>query len=284
VPAGPATTPSADRVLTLPAGRRLGWAEWGDPHGRPVLLLHRSPGSRLFDPDAAATAAAGVRLLTLDRPGYGATDPVPVPTRAALAADVVAFVDALGLDSLALAGWSAGGQFALAAVPLLGARLRSLALLATPAPDEAVPWWPDQVRPVVELARRDPGTAATVLREPFSAFTDPLAAATADPAEADAEVRARPGVLDAIVGMMREAVRQGPSGVVSDAVAGMDAAELPLAVGGVPVHLWYGERDLIDPRHGRWYAAELPGAELHLLPDAGHLLPVTHWAEILRST
>jgi pimeloyl-ACP methyl ester carboxylesterase len=280
---------------TLPSGRKLAWSEWGVPDGRPVLLMHRTPGSRLFDPDATATAAAGVRLLTLDRPGYGRTDPVHAPTRAAIAADVAAFVAALGLDDLALVGWSAGGQFALAAAPLLGARMRSLTLLATPAPDDAVPWWPDEVRPIVPLARRDPAAAAAALREPFAAFVDPEAAATADPSEADALVRSRPGVLPALVEMMREAVRQGTAGAVSDAVAGMDAmdaAELPLAAGGadagsadgVPVRLWYGEEDPIDPRHGHWYAGRLPGAELRLLPGAGHLLPITHWAQILRAT
>ena len=38
----------------------------------PLLLVHGAPGSRLLCPDEDATAVAGVRLLTVDRPGYGA--------------------------------------------------------------------------------------------------------------------------------------------------------------------------------------------------------------------
>jgi pimeloyl-ACP methyl ester carboxylesterase len=41
-----------------------------------VLLCHSAPGSGSFDPDPAATAAAGVRLIAVDRPGYGGSAPV----------------------------------------------------------------------------------------------------------------------------------------------------------------------------------------------------------------
>jgi pimeloyl-ACP methyl ester carboxylesterase len=50
MPTPPSTSPRADLTLDLPSGRTLAYAEWGDPAGKPVLLLHRSPGSRLFDP------------------------------------------------------------------------------------------------------------------------------------------------------------------------------------------------------------------------------------------
>jgi pimeloyl-ACP methyl ester carboxylesterase len=138
-----------DHTLPLPDGRGLGWAEWGRPDGPPVLLLHCSPGSRLLDPDPDATRAAGVTLLTMDRPGYGRTDPVVDPRRALVAGDVEALVDALGLGYVTVMGWSGGGYFAVEAAARLGGRVRSLSLLATPAPDEEIPWVPDQFRPLM---------------------------------------------------------------------------------------------------------------------------------------
>jgi len=52
----------------------------GDPAGAPVLYLHGTPDSRLSrHPDDGLAAAAGARLLALDRPGYGATSPLPAP-------------------------------------------------------------------------------------------------------------------------------------------------------------------------------------------------------------
>jgi hypothetical protein len=63
--------PPVDRVIRLADGRALASAEWGDPHGRPVHLFHGRPGSRLPCPDEDTTRTEGVRLVTVDRPGYG---------------------------------------------------------------------------------------------------------------------------------------------------------------------------------------------------------------------
>jgi pimeloyl-ACP methyl ester carboxylesterase len=57
-------------------------------------LMHRSPGSRLFDPGPDATDE--VRLITVDRPGYGGTHPVAEPSFAAVAQDLSALAEALG--------------------------------------------------------------------------------------------------------------------------------------------------------------------------------------------
>src|SRR3954449_12040371 len=49
----------------------------GAPADAPVVLMcHAAPGSGSFDPDPEVTAAAGIRLIEVDRPGYGGSDPV----------------------------------------------------------------------------------------------------------------------------------------------------------------------------------------------------------------
>ena len=73
----PTATPRVDRVVALRDGRRVAYAEWGRTDGRPVVLLHGMPGSRLLCPDAEATVRAGVRLITIDRPCYGLSSPNP---------------------------------------------------------------------------------------------------------------------------------------------------------------------------------------------------------------
>jgi pimeloyl-ACP methyl ester carboxylesterase len=98
----PSTTPTGDHTLTRPDGRRVAWSEWGNGKGPPVLLLHRNPGSRLLDPDSAATTASAVHLITIDRPGYGGTDPAADPTPEAVSSDVVWMVDVLRLPEVAL--------------------------------------------------------------------------------------------------------------------------------------------------------------------------------------
>lgn len=65
-------------LLSLPGGRRIAYAEWGDPDGTPPFFFHGGPGSRLQRPGEETTAARGVRLITVDRPpGYGLSDPQP---------------------------------------------------------------------------------------------------------------------------------------------------------------------------------------------------------------
>ena len=70
--------------ITVPDGRTVAF-DLAGPDGGPVVVLHHSaPGSRRFDPDPTATSAAGVRLVTIDRAGYGRSDPLSagtVPTR-----------------------------------------------------------------------------------------------------------------------------------------------------------------------------------------------------------
>jgi pimeloyl-ACP methyl ester carboxylesterase len=250
--------------------------------GPPVLLLHRSPGSRLFDPDPAATATAGIRLLTVDRPGYGGTDPVTDPRRAAVAADVAALADALDLDELALLGWSGGGQFAIEVAKTLGSRVRSVSLLATPAPDEEVPWLAEEFRQMLRGLADDPVGAAVAIARAGQWFADnPDAVVAADPSEADEEVRGRPGVTEALTVMMREGARQGATGLAFDAVAGSRRDPFPFAEITSPVYLWYGDADPIGAEHGRWFASHFEEATMTVLPGAGHLLPITHWAAIL---
>jgi pimeloyl-ACP methyl ester carboxylesterase len=277
-----ATTPIGDHTLTRADGRRVAWSEWGGAEGRPGLLLHRNPGSRLFDPDWAATAAAEVRLITIDRPGYGGTDPVADPTPAAASSDIVEVVGELGLDQLALIGWSGGGLFALDAAVSLGTRLRSLSLVCTPAPDDAIPWVPDNFRPLVEAVPADPRGALASLTEACAFYADdPDAVVASDPGPADAEVRSRAGVTEALAAMMREGARQGAIGMASDIVAASRGDPLPVDTIRTPVRLWYGDADWIGPEHGHWYEGQFADAQLTLVPGAGHLLPLTNWRRIL---
>jgi pimeloyl-ACP methyl ester carboxylesterase len=46
-------------------GRRLAYAEFGDPGGRPVILGHGSAESCLVEVEPAWTAAQGVRVIAL---------------------------------------------------------------------------------------------------------------------------------------------------------------------------------------------------------------------------
>src|SRR5215203_315495 len=105
-----------DRKLSTAGGRRLGIAELGDPDGTPVLWCHGGPGSRLeplwLDDPAAR---AGVRLIGVDRPGYGMSDALPGRSISDGVTDMIVVADALSIDRFATVGCSTGGSYALAA-------------------------------------------------------------------------------------------------------------------------------------------------------------------------
>src|SRR5262249_53252312 len=107
--------PAPTGAITLGDGRWLSYDDVGDLSGAPVVYLHGCPDCRLTrHPDDGAAARAGVRLIAVDRPGYGSSDEDEGADENALALDVIALADALGIERFAVFGWSAGGPGALA--------------------------------------------------------------------------------------------------------------------------------------------------------------------------
>jgi len=64
--------------MVLRDGRRLAWREYGLADGFPIVFSHGNLNSRLFAPSwdmtDAITKKTGVRLIAVDRPGYGDSD------------------------------------------------------------------------------------------------------------------------------------------------------------------------------------------------------------------
>ena len=117
-------------------GRRLTWAEYGDPDGEVVFYFSGGDSSRLEGRclDAAAQSL-GVRVIAPDRPGFGGSDPVPDRTLGDWADDVAALADAVEARAFSVVGLSGGGPHALATAWALPTRVRSVVVVASaPAP------------------------------------------------------------------------------------------------------------------------------------------------------
>jgi pimeloyl-ACP methyl ester carboxylesterase len=279
--------PRADETITLADGRTLAYCEWGSPTGHPVMLVHGAPGSRLLCPDEDATMAAGVRLLTVDRPGYGASDPRPDPSLLGWADDVEALADRLGLDRFAVVGWSAGGGYALACAARMPERISAVGLACCEGPYDLVPgaWQEDltpEERTLFELIRRDPMAAHGAVAEHVRWYEDPDTIWEWEPPAVDVPVLARPDVKEALTQMFREGARQGGAGLVGDWFAqslpwGFAFADLKL-----PVVVWHGELDhLVRLAQAHYLSAVLPNSRLVLYPQDGHLLLLQHWEDLL---
>jgi pimeloyl-ACP methyl ester carboxylesterase len=119
-----------DATLRLSDGRLLAYSEWGDPDGAPVFHFHGLPGSRLERwGGEAAYGSAGIRLITVDRPGIGRSDPKQHRTLLDWADDIEQLADALTISRFAVTGHSAGGAYALACAYRLPERVGCAALV-----------------------------------------------------------------------------------------------------------------------------------------------------------
>ncbi|PWS40591.1 alpha/beta hydrolase, partial [Streptomyces sp. ZEA17I] len=113
-------------------GRHLMVERLGDPGGRPVFLLHGTPGSRLGPaPRGMVLYQRRTQLITYDRPGYGGSDRQAGRRVADVVEDVRAIADSLGLERFAVVGRSGGAPHALACAALLPERVTRTAALVT---------------------------------------------------------------------------------------------------------------------------------------------------------
>ncbi len=133
-------TPTRTHTVALDDGRVMTVDDTGDPDGAPVLYLHGTPDSRLArHPDDGLAATAGVRLLAVDRPGYGGSSPLVPPWSPRwpddLARDVTRTLDALRVDRCAVLAWSGGALAGLALAGSSGAPASPGSRTATPSPD-----------------------------------------------------------------------------------------------------------------------------------------------------
>ncbi len=89
-----------DNQIKLKDGRILGYAEYGDPQGKPVLYFHGTPSSRFEDSRPSVDEIAtrlGVRIILPERPGIGLSNFKSSRTILDLLDDVIELADGLNL-------------------------------------------------------------------------------------------------------------------------------------------------------------------------------------------
>lgn len=286
----------APRLLRLPDGRSLAYDDVGDPEGVPVIYLHGTPDSRLArHPDDTLAAAAGVRLLSVDRPGAGHSDLHPAGTLTSPGWDLVWLLDDLGIGRAALLGWSSGGLFALASASVLGDRALAVGLVGTLPPVEA---YADEDlvkalgpgrRNFVELAGELTPTQLAAELVPYL-VPDPLTADLALQHVLDSagergreELSSVPGAAAQLARALQASVRNGFAGLEHDIALQLEPG-LDLGAVRAPVRMFHGAEDGTSPPEvGAWLASRLPQGVLDLVPRAGHHLLFPRWRGILRA-
>ncbi len=271
------------QTIELPDGRRLGYAELGDPNGTPLFIFHGTPGSRLAQTkDSPVAQVLGLKVIMTDRPGYGLSDLQPRRTLLDWPDDVAALADHLGLQRFAVAGGSGGGPHAAACAYKLPDRVSVAILYSSPAPAN----FPGATKGLsignlgsVLMSRYAPWLRRMLMNRYRKVFLKNPAgyidAIASQMSTYDQQILQRPEVRERIAAEIREAYRQGVEGHIVDSQLVMTGKGwgFDLSKIAVPVHVWYGELDRLVTRAMAQYLVEtIPTAQAHFLPDKGHLL------------
>jgi pimeloyl-ACP methyl ester carboxylesterase len=286
--------PREEGRFNLPNGRRLGFAEYGDPSGAVVLWFHGTPGARRQFPLLGRRAAEklGLRVVVVERPGSGLSAPHAYAALADWATDIAHVADALGADRLGVVGLSGGGPYALAcgAVPPLAARVTAVAVLGSIVPSVG----PEAAAGVIDdLARRfEP--MLSQLRRPLAALSLGLMAplipvshyvlraySSIQP-EGDQQVFADPEMEAVFVDDILLVVKGRCQAVIDDVrLFGRDWG-FRLADVKAPVRWWHGDADPLVPLAAAQAAvSHLQDAELILSPGESHLSGFAKADEVL---
>jgi pimeloyl-ACP methyl ester carboxylesterase len=271
--------PSQSRVIPLPDGRLMGYAEYGDPRGLPLFGFHGTPGSRLMFRIADAPARElGLRIVAPERPGFGLSTYKGGRTLADHASDVTVLADQLGIERFAVAGVSGGAPYAVVCAALSPERVTALGLVSPVGPVNGHDGAP-RIGPghhlMFRLSPRIPpliwpffafGRAA-FLHAPLGIYGFLMSRA----APSDWKILARSDVRRNLLQGVAEGLRPGIRGGLQEMKLFSRPWKIPFDAIRAPSILWQGTADRNVPARAAFHLGELiPGCEVHRLKGAGH--------------
>ncbi len=274
--------PRLEGSVAVRDGRRLSFAEFGDPRGSAIVWMHGTPGARRQIPIEARRFAEehDIRIIGVDRPGIGSSTPHLYQNILDWTGDLVELCDVLDIDKLHVIGLSGGGPYALATGAALPDRVHGVGVLGGVAPSQG----PDAISgglvtlapylaPLLSLTRVPLGFVLAQLIRLVRPIAGPIldGYAAVQP-RGDKELLARPEFRAMFLDDLLNGSRFQVSAPLADVILftrpwGFEAKDV-----SVPVHWWHGDSDHIIPHaHGVHMAERLPHATFSTMHGESHL-------------
>jgi len=238
--------------------------------GQPVLLIHgHTMDRRIWDPVMPALLGAGLRILRPDLRGHGRSSRPDFGYHLSHhAADMAAVLDAAGVNSATVVGYSIGGGVSLEMAVTMSDRLDGLVLMSPVMPDrpfEAA--FMDNLREVARVTRSE-GIEAAMLgpwaSSPLFAFSF-----------------SKPGVRDAAMVINRDFPGAEYLATQRDRVEREWRVPDRLSEIAVPTRVIAGDHETSGFRaYAEEAAAGISGARLEFFEGCGHLLPLEEPARV----
>ena len=280
-----------DERLARPDGRTIAWTECGPLDGEPVLRLPGTPGSRYsIRADQEPWLDRNLRVITVERPGFGASTRLPGRGFAEHADDIAAILDHLGIATVAMYGGSGAAPHELAFAARYPDRVTACTVV-----DGAAPLTDDEVRAQVDFNVTADGLAragdrlrlrilldearAAILADPIAGFGEIMESAP----EEDREIMADPAWQVGFGRGLGEALAPGVDGWVDEALAlDGDWSDIDLDAVTTSVTWWHSDSDRNCPiSSAQRLVGRLPNARLVVWEGGGHLTAYRREPQIL---
>jgi pimeloyl-ACP methyl ester carboxylesterase len=279
--------------ITLKDGRKLSYAEYGDPQGKPVLHFHGTPSSRFEGARPSIDEVAkklAVRLILPDRPGFGLSDFQPRRSFLDWTDDVLELVETFNIDEFSVMGLSGGSPFVAACAYKISDRLAAAGIVSGISPLDAPGAFDGMTssnRMSYGIARRAPWLlrilnwyiAGLIRKDPDKIVSQMLS----ELSPPDKASLSQTDVQEVFIKMSNGAFQQGSRGVTWEYVLFTRPWGFRLEEISMPVYIWHGESDTMCPVNmGRYLANSIPHNQAKFFPNEGHIsLIVNHYAEML---
>ncbi|MBD3887161.1 alpha/beta hydrolase [Phormidium tenue FACHB-886] len=270
--------------MQLEDGRVLAWSEWGSLEGLPVLFCTAAATSGSLGFGANDLTELGLRLIAVDRPGLGASDPHPSKTLSSWVTDIRELIQLNHLHPVTAVGFSQGAAFALA----LAAEGTVEAVAIVSGQDELAH---PRMKP---LLHPDVGQMIAAVEQDATVFEQHVSqSATWEQmwqfiislsAERDRELYLNQSFSQAFQRGLQEGFAQGAEGYARDLVNAVSPWLFAVEDIKIPVDLWYGSLDtstVHSPDFGETMASRLPNATHTIDPNEGGSILWTRSRDIL---
>ncbi|MGH2940133.1 MAG: alpha/beta fold hydrolase [Solirubrobacterales bacterium] len=262
-----------NRKVEAADGTSFAYRDLGGGGGVPLVLFQHFRGNLdNWDPALIDALAANRRVVTFDNAGVGGSSGTTPHTIAAMAADAIAFIEALNLEEIDLLGFSIG-SFVAQEIALIRPDLLRRIVLASSAPQGAAGmhgWAPDVIGQVGGRESSPEGylnvfyAPSAMSREAGGQSAQRIFGARSEDRDAETTWQMRQAQYDAVCSW------GVPDHGLLQRVSAIDQPTLIAAGDGDP---------MILPHYSYLLAGLIPRAEVKIYPDSAHGFLFQHASE-----